>query len=109
MINDRTVFRLCMIIGLCGTASIFLIAYLTSPLDVRIGEINEKMIGRNVRINGEISAVASGENTFISLSDKTGEIKAVYFGKTKVTGNATITGKVEVYKGRMEIVVSEIK
>ncbi len=96
--------------SLLGIAGIFAVAYYTEPLKARISDINEGMLGKIVIISGEIKSVQDDDkNTFISIADETGEIKAVYFGNAHPSGNATVTGKVSIYKGHIEIIASEIK
>ncbi len=94
--------------------------HLEPPLS-RIDQVTSNTLGKNVRIHGNISEIHEfeGGSILISLQDPTGEID-VYLpynvaasykdmlNATELETELEVIGSVEVYKGKLEIVIENM-
>jgi len=90
---------------------LLIIAEYSEPAKINILNSADNL-GRTVMVEGEILSFTSKPTvTFIEIVDKTGEILVVSFSKLKRPPCSTIrvAGKVELYKGELEIIADEIK
>lgn len=109
----RQVALLCSITGL---AVILIASVLLSPLEVSIEEIDESMLSQRVATAGKVSWVSAGEKALLfGIKDGT-VMTAVIFSPSAeqisavTQGNLIrIVGKVEKYKGKLEIVAETVQ
>jgi len=109
MISDRRLMRLSIVLSLVGIAALFL---LSQPQELRIAEIDDSMLGRHVSFRASVSSVSVTENaTFLVLVDDASSINAVYFGTLEVNkySNVTVSGKISLYKGRLEVILDSVQ
>ncbi len=106
-----------LIISILGLLILTYAANVLEPPITKIGNVNQNSLGSNVRVQGEITDVHkfTGGSAVIKVKDETGIID-VYLPfrvasemKTNLTEgkNADVIGSVEVYEGKLEIVVEE--
>ena len=118
MISDSQLMKLSFAITVIGIVSLFLIVQLIEPLFVRIGDINEAMSGQLIMTEGKISSFNTNDgHIFLTLSDKSGEIKVVMF-KNQVTDSnyelknsdeIRVEGSVSIYENELEIIAEKIE
>ena len=81
----------------------------------KIKDLNNKLIGKDVKIKGTITRVTETPGLIIfNINDKTGEITGIVFkdeNQINLTKNldVEITGKIQTYKDKLEIEVDELK
>jgi DNA/RNA endonuclease YhcR with UshA esterase domain len=98
--------------SLIGLFILLVLASFSQPPQLTISQLNDK-IGKVVVLNVNIVSVDYKQDTvFLSLEDSTGSIPAIYFGNPKyeiiVGDSVAVKGKVQLYKGDVEIVVQEL-
>ena len=83
------------------------------PEKASIGELNERMVGEKVTVEGEIRNLSASEDTlFFTLRNGSEKIKAVTFRENLlITEGSKIKaeGKVTIYNGDLELVVKNIR
>ena len=119
--NDMTLIRICILGSAVGIISLYFFSFMIVAVDVSAGEIGQDLIGRRVKLSGtvdELSIHRSG-HMFFDLTDETGSAEVVIWedrveqlelsgtdlGQLKDGINITITGDVEYYRGRIQVVV----
>jgi DNA/RNA endonuclease YhcR with UshA esterase domain len=73
----------------------------------------ENNVGKVVVLNANVASVDYKQDiVFLNLEDSTGNIPAIFFGNPKyeiiVGDSIAVKGKVQMYKGELEIVVQEL-
>jgi RecJ-like exonuclease len=96
--------------AIIGLIMIILLSYNLEPKKSDISSLDSKDIGKFVKIAGEVTSAKSGETSFFEVSDGTGGISVVYFGKIDISKGAEIEviGKVDEYKGILELKADKI-
>lgn len=110
--RDRTLLKIALVWSLIGIFLLIIIALFTKPAIVQVSDL-EQNLGKTVVVSGVIDrAVYKEKVAFIDLEDKSGMITVVIFDKVenKVFKNNLIQvkGKVQLYKGELEIIADEI-
>ncbi len=106
-----------MISAIAGIAFLFALSYAFEPAQANISELNEQMAGSSVLLKGRVDSVWSRQATlFFQLNDGTGKMQAVIFNPSEeqrqlIAKNAfvAVTGKVQVYKNKLEIIVTKVE
>lgn len=90
---------------------LIIFSFFIEPPLKNIGEISIKNMDEWIKVRGEITNIKeTGGVTILNLKDETGEIMAVVFDKLDIKKEKVeIIGKVENYKGTLEIVIKRIK
>ncbi|MBN2014121.1 MAG: exodeoxyribonuclease VII large subunit [Candidatus Altiarchaeota archaeon] len=114
---DFQLIHLALAISIIGLLILaFAEEHLEPPLSW-IKQINTNSLGRNVHVKGNISGFHEfkGGSFTLSLKDSSGEIDiyvpynvALSLNNVSDAGEIEVIGSVEVYKGRLEIVVENI-
>lgn len=120
--KDSSILKICFITSIIGLATIYIGTLLTEAKEVEISEINERDIGRLVKVKGKISwkYFSKKGNLFFKLKNKGEEIKVVVFKdlidrlgikgeEIKKGKGVSVLGTVEKYKGEIEIIPERIK
>ncbi|MBI5061096.1 MAG: hypothetical protein HZB67_02180 [Candidatus Aenigmarchaeota archaeon] len=117
--NDEQIVKTCFIISLIGILLLFVYTELLKPDPIKIGDIDDSTLGKNVVIEGIVKNIDIIDgNVFIEITDGN-KIDAIVFERTAsrypmvydVMENTPIriVGKVENYKGALEVVVESIE
>jgi cytochrome c-type biogenesis protein CcmE len=113
--SDFTVRKLALAISLLGIAVLFAIDYLNAPEEIRISEIQESMVFQRVKTKGIVEWRHFAKNTLLFEIQDLQKIKAVLFNPSKKELSEVnekklveITGKIQKYKGELEIVVERV-
>jgi len=96
-----------------GLLILLLLAFAAEPKFVQISDLETK-VGKIVAVQAYVDSVDyAKEVVFITLDDNTGEILAVLFGRLDqeilVDDIVAVKGKVQIYRGQLEIVVEELQ
>ena len=116
MISDQKLGKLSLSIAIAGVILIYASAALIGSVEMKIGNITDKDVGKNVVINGTITSYSvNGGNVFIKLSDNTGNMTVVMFertaqGQAKLNNGdgVLVEGQVNVYKSELEVIAKSI-
>jgi tRNA(Ile2) C34 agmatinyltransferase TiaS len=115
--------NLTKISALMSVAGIFIIAYAiytTEPVYMNITSLTEKDIGKIYYLPGSVESIfIKNKTAFIKMSDSEIEINVIMFtdslDKNPIVyelsrhENVTVYGKIQMYKGDMEIIAYRIK
>ncbi|MFA4819491.1 MAG: OB-fold nucleic acid binding domain-containing protein [Candidatus Aenigmatarchaeota archaeon] len=116
MISDQKLGKLSLLITIIGIIMIYTSAVLIGSAEMKIGNITDHDVGKNVLVNGTIvSYNVNNGNIFIRLSDSTGNITVVMFervarAQAELNNGDTILveGQINVYKNELEIIAKSI-
>jgi len=102
--------KLALLTALAGTILLIILSKSLEPKEISISEINEKMIDEYVKISGNVtSAKTYSSLTVFTLKDETDEIKVASYKEFNISGNVEVIGKVQEYKGILEIEAEKIQ
>jgi aspartyl/asparaginyl-tRNA synthetase len=118
--NDKTIMKVCFVMVIIGIIGLFIVTNFSTTPQVRINSIDETKTGQIVSISGIVSSYYTSEgHVFMNVNDSTGTIKVVMFQKDaennpwvydiRKDDKVTINGKIQLYKGELEIVASSVK
>ncbi len=98
--------------SLIGLFILLVLASFSQPPQPTISQLGDN-VGKVVVLNANVTSVNYKQDTvFLTLEDLTGSIPAIYFGNPKyeiIIGDfVAVKGKVQLYKGDVEIVVQEL-
>lgn len=120
MISDSQLRKIAFVFAIIGIAGIVAVAQFSKPEQVKAAEINEAMLGSIVELAGRAANLTEKDgHIFMDVADDSGSIKVVMFERTARTqkgvyvlkkgDNVTVTGKVLLYKGELEVQADEIR
>ncbi|MBD3156140.1 MAG: hypothetical protein GF368_05860 [Candidatus Aenigmarchaeota archaeon] len=113
--KESNLIKICLLAVFLGVILMFISTKMIGSEEVKIEDISED--SNYVKITGKIIQVSESKSgtTFLKLKDGTGSINAVIFKdsiksleKVKEGTVIEVTGKIEKYKGEMEILVNSI-
>lgn len=109
------ILKISIIVAIVGLVSLF---FISKVFTEEVTEISELKIGQMERISGMVTSVyvSRDSHVFLKVADKTGEITVVAFKNSNIdeaydleTGEeVSVVGRVEEYKGDLEIIAQEI-
>ncbi|BAM70689.1 conserved hypothetical protein [Methanothermobacter sp. CaT2] len=122
-LDDRSLLLISLFLGLSGFIGMIISADTVTPPEVSVSSINHGMVDRKVTVEGTVEDFRESEHSgtlFLVINDGSGVITAVIFESTsaeiKKNGldphllrgmKVRVTGKVNEYKGSLEIIVEE--
>jgi DNA/RNA endonuclease YhcR with UshA esterase domain len=106
-------FKVSLIISLAGVFLLLLLSNILEPKHISIGEINDMLIDKKVKVQGEIFNIKSYKDSnfeVISIKDNTGKIDITLNEILNITNTQKIivTGTVQEYKGYLQIQADKI-
>ncbi len=119
--NDKTLLKISLLVSTIGLILLFFVSSYARPPNAKISEITYDDVGRYTVIQGKISSksVHKDGHIFLDITDETGTMKVVLFSGTAETlesgtlaclvkgKSIEIKGKVDEYKGSLEILPKE--
>lgn len=103
--------RLSLLLVLAGLSLIYLSSMMFGPSTTSLGDIGRADIGDTVRVSGIVDTyTVKGDTQFLTLSNGETTLPAVHFGDeldVKEGANYTFEGRVDVYKGELELIVQD--
>lgn len=107
----------CLASSILGIALIYFAALNASPIKVSISEIDKSLVGKSVTVKGIISYVRFHQDghIFLTIADNKTKIQVPLFSsfvssagidvsKIKVGASVVVSGTVDMYKGKLQIV-----
>lgn len=112
--NNKILLKISLVFSLIGVIIILLIAEYTELPLTKIGELQNKKLDENVRIQGTITSVKNLPTLMIlKIKDETGSISAILFKEEEIQikkdQKVEIRGKIIEYQGEKEVDISLIK
>lgn len=120
--KDSLILKICFITSIIGLVTIYIGTSLTEAKKVEISEINERDIGRLVKVKGKVSwkYFSKKGNLFFKLKENNEEIKIVIFKdlidrlgikeeNVKKGKSISVLGIVKEYEGKIEIIPERMK
>jgi len=119
MISDSQLFKLSLSLSIIGIILLFFVVeYIIFPSNVKISEIDQSYLGKDVIVTGKVvSYTSKNKNYFITLEDDK-EIKLVMFerdakntiiNEIKENEKVMVKGEVNDYRGELEIIIKDIE
>ena len=112
--EENKLFKIAIVTSLVGLFVMIFISENIEVLMVKIGNINEEMLGEKVNINGVVNSKRDLPGIVIlNVSDDTGSIKVVAYKKNKKilvkkNDNVDVEGLVRDYEGELEVMAEMI-
>jgi len=108
-----SLLKICLIISLTGIFLLLSLSNLLEPKLITIKEINNQLINKKIRVQGEIINIKTYEDSdfeVISIKDNTGKIDITIDKILNLKNNQTITitGRVTQYKEFLQIQTDKI-
>jgi len=94
-----------------GIFLLLIISINVNPKQIKINEINDKILNKKVQIKGEITNVRTYDDfQILSINDHTGTIDATLnsYNKFEKNQSVTIIGTIEQYKNNLQIRAEKI-
>ncbi|MDP3027746.1 MAG: hypothetical protein Q8N63_08640 [Nanoarchaeota archaeon] len=109
----ENLFKISLITSLTGIFVLLILSNILEPKLMNIEQINEKMLNRKVKVQGEIFNIKSYEDSdfqIISIKDNTGKIDVTTDKILNMTNNQEIIviGSVQEYKQYLQIRADKI-
>lgn len=112
--KEKTLVKICVISVFIGITIMFFANKLIGPKEIKISEISKDY--NYVKIKGNVSEVHESKSgtLFFKLTDETGSVDVVVFNGSIENVSIDsgyfieVVGKPEEYKGKMEIIASQI-
>jgi len=109
------ILKISIVIAIVGIAALFFIERFSTEETKSIKNIK---IGQIERVSGMVTSVytSKSKNVFLKVADNTGEVAIVAFKDSNIDGvydlevgdQVTVLGRVNEYKGELEIIAKEI-
>ncbi len=114
--KNKTLTLVSLIISLIGISLLFLIAKTSNPEELTISEIlsnTEDHLGKEITTQGTIIKATYKENiNFLNIKDNSSKLLIVFFDDPKIqlkkNNIIKVTGKLQFYESKLEILASEI-
>lgn len=116
--EERLLRNISIICSLVGLALLFFLSKTIELKPTDISQITYEDIGKNVKVCGEVASkfVSKNNHVFLQVQDKNGIISIVIFNNTAKKLNLNldskkvcITGTVDEYKEKLEIIAKDIQ
>jgi len=109
------IVKIALVVAVIGIIALF---FLTQYKNEAISKVEDLKIGQVERIEGMVNSVyvSKDRHVFLNIADNTGEIDVVAFKSANIDiaydlengDQISVLGKVEEYKGKLEIIAKEI-
>ena len=111
--KETTLLKVALICSLVGLVALYFISERIELKDYKPNFLNNKNIGDSVKFSGKITKITNGNNVvFIELIQQV-PVSVVVFTDKNLNLNekdiVNISGKVQEYNGKEEIIADEIK
>ena len=111
--KETTLLKIALICSLVGLVALYFISGRIELKDYKSDFLNNKNVGDSVKLSGKITKITNGNNVvFIELSQQV-PVSVVVFTEKDINLNENdfveITGKVQEYNGKEEIIADKIK
>jgi len=110
------IIKISITVAILGIVALFFLVRYNEQNTVKISELKQ---GQIERITGMVNSVyiSKDSHTFLKVADTSGEISVIAFKSSnidevyelEVGDQISVLGRVEEYKGKLEIIAKEIK
>ena len=111
--KEKTLLKIALIISITGAAMLYYISEITGIEEKVIEKIDSTDIEKDLQINGKVERVTETDKIMIMEVSQPKTITVVAFKDGKINikegDMVKITGSVEEYQGKPEIIADEIK
>jgi RecJ-like exonuclease len=110
--KEKTLLKVALTCSLVGIVVILFISESMEVKKVKIGKINEEMVGEDVRIVGKVVKVlGSSSSKKIDVEDSSGKIRVTVFDEFEIERGKVVEveGEVSEYKGELGLNGKKIK
>jgi len=121
MVTDEELRKLSLFFSIFGLIGVLVLAYFTTPIEVRLEEVTEEMLGKYVLVKGEVKRMKWSEDghIFLTLGNENTRLKVVIFAsrasklkdlrELESGDSILVKGRVSEYRGELEVVAEDIK
>ena len=114
LLQEKILLKISLIISIIGIFILYLISSKISINTIKISDINEDLIDKEVKIKGTVKQYFNNPSVIIlKIEDETGSIKVAVFKNKdtvfKTKTNVEITGTVRKYKSELELIAKTIR
>ena len=121
MVTDEELRKLSLFFSIFGLIGVLVLAYFTTPIEVRLEEVTEEMLGKYVLVKGEVKRMKWSEDghVFLTLGNENIRLKVVIFAsrasklkdlrELESGDSILVKGRVSEYRGELEVVAEDIK
>lgn len=112
--EQEKIALIALLASIAGILFLFTMAQAIEPKEMKIEEISIKEEGMQVKVNARVEEFSQRQGiAFIQLYDGTGKIKAIAFKAEKFPEIkkgilAGFEGKIQIYKGELELVIEKV-
>tara|TARA_Y100000310_G_C20686865_1_gene819568 strand:+ start:633 stop:980 length:348 start_codon:yes stop_codon:yes gene_type:complete len=108
-----SLLQLSLIISLFGIFLLLLFSNILKPKQIKIQEINNKLLNKNIEISGQITEIKAFEESnfqVITLKDETASISITIDKIINLSQNQNIQviGKITEYQGELQVQANKI-
>jgi len=103
---------LCLALSVIGLAILQVSTTYLKPEVSEIQSVDSSKVGETLKLEGNVTGFYSTRSaSFFTLKDSTGEVQIVSFNSPELRNgqNVTVLGQVELMKGNLQVVSSEIE
>ncbi len=110
--KNKTLIKISLAWALAGIFILIFVASIAEPARIKVSEM-EQNIGKTILLSGNITKLDARQGTlFMGLHDESGEAIVVMFNAREIPVRigdlVSVKGKVQEYRGELELVASEI-
>jgi DNA/RNA endonuclease YhcR with UshA esterase domain len=115
MLSEKKIIKYSLIASVIGLAGIYLLTQVLQAPNFSISDLNDSMTGKVIQTQGTIKSIqiSNTSTAFIALREGESEIEVVLFNakqsELKEGEQVSITGEVNLYKGKLEIMAKEVR
>jgi len=110
------IVKISIVVAAIGIVALFFLVRYNEQNTTRISELKQGQIERSTGMINSVY-VSKDDNAFLKIADTSGEVSVVAFKSSnideiynlEVGDQVSVLGRVEEYKGKLEIIAKEIK
>lgn len=109
--QQQRLFKISLIVSMIGILILLFLSNFLEPKSISISEIDDSMINKKVKVQGEILKITDKKSfLIISLEDKTGKIDVLCECKNNFQNNQKISvyGTIKEYQKSLQIQADKI-
>ena len=109
--KESSLLNIAIFVSVIGIIVLYIISNSIEINDITIQKITNEEISKSVKIKGKIKDIRETDSVTFIVIEETSEITGIVFDKNLSINKGDIveiTGKVEDYKGKQEIIIDHI-
>jgi len=117
-VKDESLVKLSILTSIIGISGLLVFLFVSKPLQVRVQDIDETLLGKRVEVSGKVEDLFSKNGHIFFYLRNVSKIKVVAFRSTvKRLGledlrdgdSVKVIGTVERYRGEIEIITKDLR